>query len=204
MYLYGAIRWFVQEGQKNKVCKLKRSIYGLKQASRSWNIKFDQAIKCYGFIQILDEYCVYKKIVDKKVIFLILYVDDILLIGNDVKTLTSVKHWLAEQFDMKDLGEANYVLGIQILRDRKNKRIALSQASYIDKILARFSMQNSKKGLLPFRHGIHLSQGHCPKTPNEIEYMKQVPYASAVGSLMYAMLCTRPDICYAVGMVSRY
>ena len=195
---------YIQEGQENKVCKLKRSIYGLKQASRSWNIRFDQAIKCYGFIQIPDEPCVYKKIVDKKVVFLILYVDDILLIGNDVKTLTSVRHWLAEQFDMKDLGEANYVLGIQILRDRKNKRIALSQASYIDKILARFSMQNSKKGLLPFRHGIQLSQEHCPKTPSEIDYMKRVPYASAVGSLMYAMLCTYPNICYAIGMVSRY
>ena len=65
-------------------------------------------------------------------VFLILYVDDILLIGNDVKTLTSVRHWLAEQFDMKDLGEANYVLGIQILQDMKNKRIALSQTSYIN------------------------------------------------------------------------
>ena len=141
---------YIQKGQENKVCKLKRSIYGLKQASRSWNIIFDQAIKCYGFIQIPDEPCVYKKIADKKVVFLILYVDDILLIGNDVKTLISVKHWLAEQFDMKDLGEANYVLGIQILRDRKNKRIALSQASYIDKILTKFSMQNSKKCLLQY------------------------------------------------------
>ena len=183
---------------------MKRSIYGLKQASRSWNIRFDQAIKTYGFKQIPDKPCVYKRIVDDKVTFLVLYVDDILLIGNNVETLTLVKYWLAKQFDMKDLGEVNYVLGIQILRDRKNKRIALSQASYIDKILTRFSMQNSKKGLLPFRHGIQLSKEHCPKTPNEVEYMKRVPYASAVGSLMYAMLCTRPDICFAVGMVSRY
>ncbi|XP_073019296.1 secreted RxLR effector protein 161-like [Primulina eburnea] len=65
-------------------------------------------------------------------------------------------------------------------------------------------MQNSKKGQTPFRHGIHLSKDHNPKNPSEVEYMKRVPYASAVGSLMYAMLCTRPDICYAVGIVSRY
>ena len=82
--------------------------------------------------------------------------------------------------------------------------MALSQAFYIDKVLARFSMQNSKKGLLPAQHGIILSKEQCPKTPQEEEDMRRVPYASAVGSLMYAMLCTRPDICYAVGIVSRY
>ena len=75
---------------------------------------------------------------------------------------------------------------------------------YIDTILARFSMQNSKKGFLPFRHGVALSKEMSPKTSKKIEDMKAVPYASAVGSLMYAMLCTRPDICFIVGMVSRY
>ncbi|KAH9698363.1 hypothetical protein KPL71_023988 [Citrus sinensis] len=91
-----------------------------------------------------------------------------------------------------------------LLRDRKNKTLALSQAVYIDKILARFSMENSKTGLLPFRHGITFSKDHSPKTSEEIERMRRVPYADAVGSLVYAMLCTRPDICFAVGMVSRY
>ena len=80
-------------------------------------------------------------------VFLVLYVDDILLIGNDVETLSNVKKWLAEQFQMKDLGEASCILGIQIIRDCKNKLLALSQASYIDKVLARFSMHDSKKGL---------------------------------------------------------
>ena len=105
---------------------------------------------------------------------------------------------------MKDLGEASYILGIQIIRDHKNKLLALSQASYINKVLAQFSMQDSKKGLLPTRHGIILSKEHCPKTPQEKEDMRRIPNASAVGSLMYAMLCTRPNICYAVGIVSRY
>ena len=108
------------------------------------------------------------------------------------------------QFQMKDLGDAQYVLGIQIVRNRKNKTLAMSQASYIDKMLSRYKMQNSKKGLLPYRYGIHLSKEQCPKTPQEVEDMRNIPYASAVGSLMYAMLCTRPDICYSVGMVSRY
>ena len=136
------------------VCKLKTSIYELKQASRSWNIKFNQAIKSFGFEQNLDELCVYKRHQDKVVIFLLLYADDILLIGNDVGVMSSVNIWLSSQFDMKDLGEASYILGFKLWRDRKNRMLDLSQAEYIDKILARFSMQISKKRLLPFRYGV--------------------------------------------------
>ncbi|KAL0553606.1 hypothetical protein IC582_007506 [Cucumis melo] len=91
-----------------------------------------------------------------------------------------------------------------MIRDRKNKTLALSQATYIEKMLVQYSMQNSKKGLLPFRHEVHMSKEQCPKTPQEVEDMRRIPYASTVGSLMYAMLCTRPDICYVVGIVSRY
>ena len=137
---------FISKDEKQKVCKLQRSIYGLKQASRSWNMRFDEAIKTYGFIQNPDESCVYKFIKDKRVVFLILYVDDILLIGNNIELLSDVKAWLAEQFQMKDLGEASYILGILLIRDRKKKLLALSQALYIDKMLVRYSMQNSKKG----------------------------------------------------------
>ena len=82
--------------------------------------------------------------------------------------------------------------------------LGLSQARYIDRILARFSMQNSKKGLLPFRLGVPLSNDQRPKTLEEKKMMGQIPYALVVGSLMYAMLCARPDICYSVGMVNQY
>ena len=82
--------------------------------------------------------------------------------------------------------------------------LGLSQAGYIDKVLERFSIQNSKKRLLPFRHGVSLFDDQRPKTQEEENIMRQVAYASAVGSLMYAMLCTRLDICYSIGMVSRY
>ena len=82
--------------------------------------------------------------------------------------------------------------------------LGLSQAGYIDKVLERLSMQNSKKGLLPFKHGVPLSDDQRPKTLKEENMIRQVPYAFAVGSLMFAMLCTRPDICYSVGMVNRY
>ncbi|KAA0066490.1 gag/pol protein [Cucumis melo var. makuwa] len=163
---------FIIPGQEQKICKLNRSIYGLKQASRSWNIRFDTAIKSYGFDQIVDEPCVYKRIINKSVAFLVLYVDDILLIENDIGLLTDIKQWLATQFQMKDLGEAQFVLGIQIFRDRKNKMLALSQASYIDKIVVKYLMQNSKRGLLPFRHGVTLSKEQCPKTPQDVEEMR--------------------------------
>ena len=135
---------------------------------------------------------------------MILYVDDILLIGNDVRLLSLVKIWLSTQFQMKDLGGAQYILRIEVLKDCKNRKLALSQAIYIDKLLVKYVIQDSKKGLLPFRHGIPFSQDRCPKTREEKESMQSVPYASIVGALMYAMLCTLPDICFEVGMVSRY
>ena len=135
---------------------------------------------------------------------MILYVDDILLIGNDVRLLSLVKIQLSTQFQMKDLGEAQYILGIKVLRDHKNRKLVLSQATYIDKLLVKHVMQDSKKGLLPFRHGIPLSQDQCPKTLEEKEHMQSVPYAVVVGSLTYVMLCTRSNIFLAVGMVSKY
>ena len=95
-----------------------------------------------------------------------------------MKLLTEIKNWLAIQFKMKDLRNMNYVLGIQILKDRKNKTLAFSQATYIDKVLVRFSIQNSKKGLMPTRHGIVLSKKQYPITPQEEEDMRCVPYAS--------------------------
>lgn len=105
---------------------------------------------------------------------------------------------------MKDLGEASYAFRIQIIRDCKNKLLVLSQASYINKVLAQFSMQDSKKGQLLTRYGIIISKEKCPKTPQEEDDMRQIHYTLAVDNLMYAMLCTRPDIYYAVGIVSHY
>ena len=93
--------------------------------------------------------------------FLVLFIDDILLFGNDVAALSTVKVWLASTFDMTDLGEASYILGIKLIRHQKRKIMGLSQlsqASYIDKVLTRFSIDNSKKGLLPFRHCLELSK----------------------------------------------
>ncbi|KAJ9550227.1 hypothetical protein OSB04_014272 [Centaurea solstitialis] len=176
----------------NKVCKLLKSIYELKQASRSWNLHFDERIKEFGFAKSEFEPCVYTKFSGSIVTFLVLYVDDILLIGNNVPTLQSVKEWLSKCFQMKDLGEAAYILGIKIYRNRSKRLIGLSQSTYIDKILKRFRMDESKKGFIPMQHGIVLSKTQCPVSSEDQDKMKSVPYASAIGSIMYAMLCTRP------------
>ena len=180
---------FVDPKGANKVCKLQRSIYGLVQASH-----FDSVIKAYCFIQTFGEACIYKKVSGSSVAFLILYVDDILLIGNDIEFLDSIKGYLNKSFSMKDLGEAAYILGIKIYRDRSGRLIGLSQSTYLDKVLKKFKMDQAKKGFLPILQGVKLSQTQCPTTAEDREKMKDVPYASAIGSIMYAMLCTRPDV----------
>ena len=133
-----------------------------------------------------------------------LYVNDILLIENDILALQNVKTWLGSCFSMKDLREATYILGIKIYRDRFKRMIGLSQSTYIDKVLNRFSMQNSKRGLLPMCHGISLSKTQCPTMQDERDRMSKIPYASAIGSIMYDMLCTRPNVSYALSMTSIY
>ncbi|KAL0413395.1 UNVERIFIED_CONTAM: Copia protein [Sesamum radiatum] len=121
------------------------SIYGLKQASRSWNTRFDEVIRGYDFIKNDYDPCVYKKINGSSVAYLVLYVDDILLIGNDVKMLGNIKAWLSTQFSMKDMGEASYILGIKIYRDRSRWMLGFTQSSYIEKVLKRFRMEHSKR-----------------------------------------------------------
>jgi uncharacterized protein with ParB-like and HNH nuclease domain len=99
-------------------CRLKKSIYGLKQASRQWYLKFDKTIRKFGFKENIEDNCMYAKFKKGKYIFLILYVDDILLASSDVSLLLKTKMFLSLNFDMKVLGEVSFVLGIEIHRDR--------------------------------------------------------------------------------------
>ena len=115
-------------------------------------------IKSLLIEQNIDEPCMYKKCKQSVVMFLILYIDDILLIENDVRALSTVKIWFPSHFDMKNMGKNNYILGIKLLWDHKNKMLGLSQATYIDNSLVKFAMHNSKKESWPFRHGVPLSK----------------------------------------------
>ena len=195
---------FTSKSHPKSVCKLQRSIYGLKQASRSWNIRFDEAVKSFDFVRSMEDRCVYIKRCNKEVIFMVIYVDDILIMGNNVPLLQSVKDWLSKTFSMKDLGEACYILGIKIHRDRSKKLLGLSQSTYIDKVMKRYRMEESKKGYLPSIHGKTLSVKDSPSTEEDVKYMKTVPYASAIGSIMYAMNCTRPDVAFALSVTCRH
>ncbi|GJU14485.1 retrotransposon protein, putative, ty1-copia subclass [Tanacetum coccineum] len=195
---------FVNPKYPNHVCKLKRSIYGLKQASRQWNKRFDDEIKKFGFTQNPDEPCVYLKASGSYVAILILYVDDILLMGNNIPMLQDVKSYLGRSFSMKDLGEAAYILGIKIYRDRSKRLIGLCQSAYIEKILKRFYMENSKRGTIPMQEKLKLSKSQGASTLAEKQRMQNIPYASAVGSIMYAVRCTRPDVAFAQNMTSRF
>ncbi|GJS06526.1 putative RNA-directed DNA polymerase [Tanacetum coccineum] len=195
---------FVNPKHHGRVCNLQRSIYGLKQASRSWNKRFDEEIKRYGFTQNPNEPCVYKKASRSIIVFLSLYVNDILLMGNNIPMLQDVKSWLGKCFAMKDLGEVAYILGIKIYRDRLRRLIALNQSAYIDKTLKRYRMDTSKCGTIPMPPNVYLSNTQGPSTPAEVKRMKGIPYASAMGSIMYAVRCTRPDVAFSQNLTSRY
>ncbi|GJV57573.1 retrotransposon protein, putative, ty1-copia subclass, partial [Tanacetum coccineum] len=147
---------FINPKYPKCVCKLKRSIYGLKQAPRQWNKRFDDEIKKFSFTQNRDEPCVYLKASGSNVTFLILYVDDILIMGNNIPMLQDVKSYLGRCFAMKDLGEAAYILGIKIYKDRSRRLI----------------------------EKLRLSKSQRASTPAELKHMQNVPYASVVGSIM--------------------
>jgi hypothetical protein len=115
-----------------------------------------------------------------------------------------LKKKLANTFAMKDLGAAKKILGMRITRDMKNHKLTLSQGEYIEKMSKRFRMQNAKPVSITLARHFKLTKEMCPKTQEEIEYISMVLYSSKIGSLMYAMVCTRPDIAHAVGVMSMY
>ncbi|KAK4406656.1 Retrovirus-related Pol polyprotein from transposon TNT 1-94 [Sesamum angolense] len=124
--------------------------------------------------------------------------------GNNMEMIVATQKWLSSTFEMKDMGEAEYILGVKIHRDRSKKLLSLFQETYIKRIIERFHMHNVNPIDTPMDKSCVLSKEFCPITEEEKKRMTKIPYASAVGSLMYAMMCTRLDLCFAVGMVSRY
>jgi len=151
-----------------------------------------------------EDHCVYLKYSNNSFIILTLYVDDILIARNNKEMIDTTKRWLSSNFEMKDMSDASDVLGVKIIRDRAKRLLGLTQETYIKKMLECYHMQDSKPMDTPVDKILSLSCDMCPKTLEEKKKMSRIPYASAIGSLMYAMMCTRPDICYAVGLVSRY
>ena len=196
---------FQVPGKEDYVCKLKKSLYGLKQSPRQWYKRFDSFMIEIGYNRSPYDCCVYhNKLKNGSYIYLVLYVDDMLIASKDKSDIQKLKGLLSAEFEMKDLGAAKKILGMEIYRDRSQNKLFVSQKGYIQKILSRFGMSNAKALDTPSAANIHLSVSFTPKSAGEKEYMSRVPYASAVGSLMYAMVCTRPDLAHSVSVVSRF
>ncbi|RDX96476.1 hypothetical protein CR513_20862, partial [Mucuna pruriens] len=139
-----------------------------------------------------------------KYIFLVLYVDDILLASSDTCLLQEIKRFFMNNFEMKDLKEASFVLGIQIPRDHSQGILRLSQENYISKVLDRFSIKDSKPGDTPIVKGDKFSLKQCLNNDFERNEMQNISYVLTMRSLMYTQVCTRPNIAFVVGVLDRY
>nr|GEZ51305.1 putative zinc finger, CCHC-type [Tanacetum cinerariifolium]GEZ66745.1 putative zinc finger, CCHC-type [Tanacetum cinerariifolium] len=181
---------FKPKGQEHLVCKFKKSIYGLKQASRQRYLKVDEVMKKHNIIKNQVDQCVYLKMSGRNFIILVLYVDDILLASNNIDLLHESKCFLFRNFDMKDLGEASYVIGIEIHQDQANEKLGLSPKEYIERILNRFNKQHCSLTVAPVIKGDVFGSHQYSKTEFEYEEIKRILYALIVGSLMYAQVCT--------------
>ncbi|KAG9450795.1 hypothetical protein H6P81_010760 [Aristolochia fimbriata] len=193
-------------GKENWVCKLNKSLYGLKQSLRQWYKRFDRFMKDQKYTRSKYDNCVYlRKLQDRSYIYLLLYVDDMLIAAKSQVEIDRLKAQLNKEFEMEDLGEAKKILGMEISMNRERGKLWLSQKQYLQKVLQRFGIHNDTKPVsTPLAPHLKLSSHLSPTTDEEREYMATVPYANAVGSLMYAMVCTRPDISQAISVVSRF
>jgi hypothetical protein len=188
--------------------RLKKSLYGLKQAGRTWNVTLDKALHSLGFSRLDAETCLYVfRNSDGGVCFLVVYVDDLLLAASSRALMDAVKAKLTSRFKMRDLGKASFILGIEVKRNHPCRSISLSQRQYIDSVLERCRMSECAPLSTPMSHSAHMT-ANDPEDNTPIFKVvwngKQVSYTSAIGSLMYTMLGTRADLAYAVGVLGRY
>ena len=195
---------FKVKGKEHMVCKLKKSLYGLKQTPRQWYKKFDSFMVGHGYTRTNANHCMYViKFSISKFVILLLYVDDVLIVGQDVSVIGNLKD-LFKSFDMEDLGPARKILGMQILCDRKDKKLWLSQENYIERVLERFNMKHVKLVSTPPSSHFKLRKTSCSSSKKEKGDIASIIYSLVVGSLMYAMVCTQPNITHTVGVVSRF
>jgi hypothetical protein len=161
---------FAIEGKEHMRCRLKKSIYELKQASRQWYlIKFDEVVKKFGFVENQVDNFIYVKIKVTMFIIRILYVDDIMLATSDKNLLFKTKGFLSSNFDMKDLGDGTYVLGIEIHRDRTKGVSGLSQKAYIEKVLKKYTMHKYSTTSVPSTKCDKLGTFQSPRNQLEID-----------------------------------
>ena len=175
---------------ENTICKLRKSLYGLKQAPQVWYQKLDAFLtsKDLKLIQSNTNHSLYIG----KGLIIVVYVDDLKIIAKDMTLIRQVKESLSKEFEMTDLGEISHYLGMQIIRNRANRTIHINQTAYINTVLKRFGLENCVAVSTPMDPKIKLT-----KRKDEASTDKHL-YQQIIGSLMYAMLRTRPDIAFSI------
>lgn len=192
------------KGKEDFVCKLNKGLYGLKQAGRLWYAKIDKELHQLGFTRMNTDGCAYMKVSTQSTIIIGLYVDDLLLLSDCIKDLNQIKSGLTATFEMKDLGDANYILGIRIVQDEEDGSISICQDEYIKQVVKRFGFEEAKPTtMVPMNPGLKLCKTGIVDQP-EAPKVDVKEYQRAIGSLMYAMIGTRPDIAFAVGKLAQY
>ncbi|CAM8931883.1 unnamed protein product [Rhodiola kirilowii] len=183
---------------------LKKSLYGLKQSPRLWYKRFDSYVPSIGFVRSNYDSYLYFSSLDNDPVYFLLYVDDMLLISKSMHKINKFKSDLKTEFDMKDLGHARKILGMIIDRDRSKCFLKLHQKPYLRKIVAKFGCADCKLVIVPLAPHFILSKSQCASNNSEMLEMENIPYSNALGSLIYAMIATRPDLSYDVSLLSRY
>lgn len=180
------------------VLRLKKSLYGLRQSPKCWNIRFHEYISSLGFKRSSADYCLYVKYTRDKCVYLVLYVDDMLICGNDFRAIDDLKISLNSEFKMNDLGEVSMFMGMNIHHNSSKGILEIDQEDYIERILERFRMKDCNPVLTPMEVGCKLSRKTDEESPTS------EPFREALGAVMYLMLASRPDICFAIGYLSRF
>ena len=178
------------------VCKLKKSLYGLRQAPRNWWVVINDWLIEYGLVPSGADPCVYVMFRDDDILVIILYVDDLILAGSSRKLIDQFKRAISERFNMKDLGALRWVLGMEVRRDLAARTLELSQTAYVDQVLERYGMAKCQEVGTP-------AEGTLTRLPKG-EGSANHEYMSVVGSLLYAAEVSRPDIAYPVRVLGRH
>lgn len=190
----------MNEKEEEKIVRLLRPIYGLKQSGRNWNTILDAYLERKGFNRLKTSNCVYKR---DQFTYLVTYVDDIAIFSKDAKNIDDIVKAIEEDFEARDLGELSYFLGVRITR-RNNAVIELDQEAYINDLLKRFGMEECRSAATPMEPGITLSKDDAPKIETEMKEMKLRPYRELIGALNYLAQCTRPDLALVISKLSQF
>ena len=186
-----------EQGPPGLACHLKHALYGLKQAPRTWHKRLDQELALHSFKPSDADPSLYIRHDKHGSVYLLIYVDDILIIADNTTAVQETKKVLLSAFDARDMGEAEFFLGMTIERNRTNRTIKLCQERPVMELLEKYSLTDCKPKSTPLSGLLTAEDGNPLDT-------KLFPYSSLVGSLLYLSICTRPDISNAVGVLARY